>query len=154
MKKPTFLGGLGVSLWILAFAIGAGAQPPKSAHKPGIAWHQDLKAAFKQAVKLDKPLMIEFMAEWCPSCKMMEDSTFVAPGVIEKTDRFIPVRIDVDKQKDVADHYKSSAMKYGGIGIPNILFMTPDGARLKHRIGYMDAVVLTAVMDSVLAETK
>jgi len=90
----------------------------KSAHKPGIAWHRDLNAAFKQASRLDKPLMVEFMAEWCPSCKMMEDSTFVDPGVIEKTDRFIPVRIDVDKQKDVADRYKSSAMKYGASAYP------------------------------------
>jgi len=32
--------------------------------------------------------------------------------------------------------------------------MTPEGARLKHRIGYMDAAALTAVMDSVLAGTK
>ena len=98
--------------------------------------------------------MVEFMAEWCPSCKMMEDSTFVNPGVIEKADRFIPVRIDVDRQKDIADEYKSNARKYGGIGIPNILFMTPRRRRLKHRIGYMDAAALTAVMDSVLAETK
>jgi thiol:disulfide interchange protein len=135
-------------------SIGAVAQPPKSALKSGVAWHQDLRAAIKQAAKLDKPLMIEFMAEWCPSCKMMEDSTFVNPGVIERADRFIPVRIDVDKQKDVADGYKASAMKYGGIGIPNILFMTPDGVRLKHRIGYLDAAALTAVMDSVLTETK
>ncbi len=154
MKKQFFPGGLAVGLLVAAFAVGAGARSAKSAHKPGIAWHRDLNAAFKQASRLDKPLMVEFMAEWCPSCKMMEDSTFVDPGVIEKTDRFIPVRIDVDKQKDVADRYKSSAMKYGGIGIPNILFMTPEGTRLKHRIGYMDAAALTAVMDSVLAGTK
>jgi thiol:disulfide interchange protein DsbD len=122
--------------------------------KSKIAWHKNLKDAFKLAKQQNKPLMVEFMAEWCPSCSMMEDSTFVNPAVIKKADRFVPVRIDVDRQKDVAAEYKASARKYGGIGIPNILFMTRDGGKLKHRIGYLDATSLTSVMDSVLVETK
>jgi thiol:disulfide interchange protein len=135
---------------ILFFASAANAQSPGQAVKSGIDWNRNLMTAFELAALRNKPLMVEFMAEWCPSCRMMDDSTFVDPGVIEKAGLFVPVRIDVDRQKDVADRYKSSARKYGGIGIPNILFMTRDGVRLKQRIGYMDAAALTAVMDSVL----
>jgi thiol:disulfide interchange protein len=151
MRKISIPGRAAAVLLILVFASAINAQSPGPAVKSGIDWKRNLKAAFELAAKQDKPLMVEFMAEWCPSCKMMEDSTFVDPGVIEKAARFVPVRIDVDGQKDVADRYNSSARKYGGIGIPNILFMTRDGVRLKHRIGYMDAATLTAVMDSVLA---
>jgi thiol:disulfide interchange protein DsbD len=138
----------------LAFTAAVHAPVTTAAAKPKIAWNNDLKNAFRLAEKEGKPLMVEFMAEWCPSCRMMEDSTFVVPGVIEKAGRFIPVRIDVDKQKEIAERYKSSARKYGGIGIPNILFMTRDGVPVKHRIGYMDATALTAVMDSVLTGLK
>jgi thiol:disulfide interchange protein len=134
----------------LAFSLGAGAQ----SYESRIAWHTDIKEAFKVARKQQKPVMVEFMAEWCPSCRMMEDSTFIRPAVIESAERFVPVRIDVDKQKAVTEEYKSSARKYGGIGIPNILFMTRDGRKLKHRIGYMDKDAFIAVMDSVLAEAK
>jgi thiol:disulfide interchange protein len=154
MRKITMTGRAVLGFMIPVFALGIHAQSPGPAVKPGIDWKRNLKTAFELAARQNKPLMVEFMAEWCPSCRMMEDSTFADPGVIEKTGRFIPVRIDVDRQKDVADRYKSSARKYGGIGIPNILFMTPGGVGLKHRIGYMDAAALTAVMDSVLTGVK
>jgi thiol:disulfide interchange protein len=150
MKKISISGRAFTCFLILFLTSAIYALTPGPAVKSGIDWNRNLKAAFELAARQDKPLMVEFMAEWCPSCKMMEDSTFVDPGVIEKAGRFIPVRIDVDKQKDVARQYKASARKYGGIGIPNILFMTRDGVRLKHSIGYMDAATLTAVMDSVL----
>ena len=152
MKKSVTIRGAAVSLLILASAVVTCRQAPKSAQQSGIAWNLELDAAFKQAAKLNKPLMVEFMAEWCSSCRMMEDSTFIDPAVIEKAGHFIPVRIDVDKQKDVAERYGSSARKYGGIGIPNILFMTGGGVKLKHRVGTMDASALVAVIDSVLAE--
>ena len=150
MKKSSFFS----VLLCLVFAVRVNPPISMAAVKSKIAWHKNLKDAFKLAKQQNKPLMVEFMAEWCPSCNMMEDSTFINPAVIEKADRFIPVRIDVDRQKDIAAEYKASAMKYGGIGIPNILFMTRDGGKLKHRIGYLDAATLTSVMDSVLVETK
>ena len=154
MRKITISGRAVFGFFLLLAASNISAQPQRTAQKPGIGWQRNLDDAFKLAAEKDRPLMVEFMAEWCPSCRMMEDSTFVDPGVIEKAGRFVPVRIDVDKQKEVAERYKSSARKYGGIGIPNILFMTRDGVRLKQRIGYMDAATLTAVMDSVLTGVK
>jgi thiol:disulfide interchange protein len=150
MKKP----GLFVVLTCFVSVVCANAPLSNAAAKSKIAWHRNLKEALNLAKQHGKPLMLEFMAEWCPSCKMMEDSTFIDSAVIEKTGRFIPVRIDVDRQKDVAAEYGASARKYGGIGIPNILFMTRDGGKLKHRIGYLDAEALISVMDSVLVEAK
>ena len=150
MKKSNFIS----VLLCLVFAVSVNTPISMAAVKPKIAWHKNLKDASKLAKQQNKPLMVEFMAEWCPSCNMMEDSTFINPAVIKKADRFVTVRIDVDKQKDVAAEYKASARKYGGIGIPNILFMTRDGGKLKHRIGYLDAASLTSVMDSVLVEAK
>jgi thiol:disulfide interchange protein len=154
MRKISMSGRASIGFLILFFASAINAQLPEPALKSGIDWKLNLKTAFELAAQQDKALMVEFMAEWCPSCRMMEDSIFVDPGVIEKAGRFIPVRIDVDRQKDVAEQYKSSARKYGGIGIPNILFMTRDGIRLKQRIGYMDVPALIAVMDSVLNGTN
>ncbi len=46
--------------------------------------------------------MVDFMAEWRPPCRKIEDSTFSYPGVIKKSSLFIPVRIDVDKQGEIA----------------------------------------------------
>ena len=80
----------------------------------------------------------------------MEKRTFNQPGVIEKIKSFVTLRIDVDKQAEIANTYNCNAEKYGGIGIPNILFMTHEEKRLKHIIGYRASEALVAAMDSVL----
>jgi thiol:disulfide interchange protein len=158
LKKRNFTKPVSIS--ILLWVLMAWGQFPQSVGRAGesgtarIRWRNDIKKAFILAKRENKPVMVEFMAEWCPSCREMEDSTFKSPAVMEKMNGFVPVRIDVDKQKDVTDRYKAGARKYGGIGIPNFLFMTKDGKKIKHRIGYMEAGLFISVLDSVLSGTK
>ncbi len=116
-----------------------------------IDWMTDIEMGIQKAKETGKPLMIEFMAEWCGPCKKMDDSTFTNPDVVKKSDSFISVRIDVDKQSEVANAYQSNAGKYGGIGIPNVLFLSPDKNILKHPVGYRPPGQFIAIMDSVLA---
>lgn len=119
--------------------------------EPRIAWGNDMEAALELAKELDKPVMVDFMATWCEPCRAMEDSTFSAPAVIEKSMTFIPVRIDVDEQREVAVAYGGNARKYGGVGIPNVLFLDSDGGKLKHVVGFHDPEQFVSVIDTVLA---
>ncbi|MCF7885877.1 MAG: thioredoxin family protein [Candidatus Marinimicrobia bacterium] len=113
-----------------------------------ITWEHNIDIAVEKSQK--KPVMIDFMAEWCPPCQEMEKTTFNNSKIIKKADKFVTVRIDVDKQETVAQKYNGNASKYGGVGIPNILFLNSDGKKLRHIIGYRNAEQLAAVMDSVL----
>jgi len=88
-----------------------------------IIWEENLDSAFNLASLSNKIIMIEFMAEWCPPCKRMEKETFTSERVIKRSSEFIFVKIDVDKHQDIAKEYKRNAKKYGGIGIPNIIFI-------------------------------
>ena len=115
-----------------------------------IQWTNDLVDGFQRAEEKNKALMVEFTADWCPYCRMMEDSVFSQPEVIRKTGQFVPVRIDVDKQPEIADQYQANARKYGGSGIPNVLFMNSDGEKLMHVVGYLNEQEFLAKMDSVL----
>ncbi len=126
----------------------------RSASRPGIPWGNDVEAAVAKAGGSGGIVMIDFTAEWCPPCRSMEDSTFSNPDVISKAGAFIPVRIDVDEQREVAVKYGGNARKYGGIGIPNILFLDGKGRKLKHVVGYHGPGRFIAVMDSVLAAAK
>ncbi len=135
---------------ICGFGCSKKASEAKAGSDADIHWLTSLDEAVALAEKQNKPIMIDFMAEWCPPCKKMEKTTFNQPDVIEKAKSFVTLRIDVDEQAEVANKYHCNAEKYGGIGIPNILFMTHKEKRLKHIIGYQAPESLVAVMDSVL----
>lgn len=154
--KRTFALSLFILVVFLSSLAANGYAGPSLPHKKhaSIKWGYNLDEGLANAKKESKPVMVDFMAVWCPPCKAMEDSTFSDAAVIGKSAAFVPVRIDIDKQHAVAAKYNGLARKYGGIGIPNILFLAPDGTALKHIVGYYSPKQLVAAMDSALAARK
>ncbi len=137
---------LGIALPLVLFGaastISFGAEP--------IPWTHNLDEALARAAKENKPVMIDFMAVWCSPCEAMDRSTFKKPPIIEKAKSFIPVRIDVDKQKNIALKYKALAQANGGIGIPNMLFLSPQGKKINHIVGFHTAPELLLEMNKAL----
>ncbi|MBN1894582.1 thioredoxin family protein [bacterium] len=110
----------------------------------------DAKQAVEQAHEQNKPVLMFFTAKWCPSCRQLKDSTLTDAAVISRLSAFIPVSIDIDEQKETTLEYNADARKFGGVGIPNMWFLSPGGERLRHVIGYKTPQELSAVMDSIL----
>ena len=135
-------------LLIALLIMGCGEQVREDNHN-GIKWSNNLDAAFTIASNSNKLIMIDFMAEWCPPCKEMDKKTFSNPNIIKKSNEFVPVRIDIDKQPKVAEDYNGNARKYGGIGIPNI-FLDKEKKIIRHIVGFHDVNQLMGIMDSVL----
>ena len=136
-------------LIILLLIVGCGKKVSENSLN-GIKWGNNLDSAFATASTSDKLIMIDFMAEWCPPCKKMDKETFSNIDIINKSKEFIPIRIDVDQQKVIAEEYNGNARKYGGIGIPNILFLDKEKNIIRHIVSFHNVDQLMGVMDSVL----
>ena len=117
-----------------------------------VKWENDIDLALNLASISNKIIMIEFMADWCPPCKKMDSETFSDESVIKKLNEFILVKINVDKQQDIAQEYNGNAKKYGGIGIPNILFLDKEKNIIHRIVGFHNPSELITVMDSILTK--
>ena len=137
------------SLFILLLIVGCGKKVSENTLN-GIKWGNNLDSALTLASNSNKPIMIDFMAEWCPPCKEMDKKTFSNTNIIKKSNEFILVRIDVDKQQDIAEEYNGNARKYGGLGIPNILFLDKEKNLIRQIVGFHNVDQLMGTMDSVL----
>lgn len=83
-------------------------------------------ATFNQEVlKADKPVLVDFWAEWCGPCKSMEPALQSAAVQFEGSVSI--VRLDVDNNQE-------TTMKYGVRGIPTLMLFK-NGEPVKVSVG-------------------
>lgn len=75
-----------------------------------------------------KPVMLDFYADWCVSCKELEEITFKDTEVIKKLQGFTLLKADVTANN--ADD-KALQEKYGIVGPPGLIFWDTNNEEVK-----------------------
>ncbi len=75
-----------------------------------------------------KPVMLDFYADWCISCKEFEGITFKDERVIAKLKEFTLLKADVTENN--ADD-KAMQKRFGVVGPPGLIFWDKDGNEIK-----------------------
>ncbi len=85
-----------------------------------------------------RPVMLDFYADWCVSCKEMEAFTFSDPRVRTRLDAMLLLQADVTAGNE-AD--RLLLKRFSLFGPPGTLFFDADGREIKglRVIGYQDA---------------
>jgi thiol:disulfide interchange protein DsbD len=154
--------GLALGLFGVALLVGAalGGTDP-FAPIPRFASHQqelpfrsiksldDLQREVASAKSAGHPVLLDFYADWCVSCKEMERYTFSDPAVRTALASVVLLRADVTRN-DAADQ---TLLKYFGIiGPPTIAFFASNGEERRNFrvVGYMKAAEFGTVAHQAL----
>ncbi len=85
----------------------------------------------------DKPVLVDFWAEWCQPCKMISPIVDEVAG--EFADKVKVCKVNVDDNTD-------TPQKYGVRGIPSLLIFK-DGSVVATKVGALSKSQLTAFLE-------
>jgi thiol:disulfide interchange protein DsbD len=132
---------------------------PGSASGPGeekaftrIKTVTDLEQAIAGARAEGRPVLLDFYADWCVSCKEMEKHTFPDPAVQAALADAVVLQADVTA---VDDDDQALMQRFGIIGPPTIMFFTADGIEQTSRrvVGYKPAADFAAHVEAVFGRS-
>ena len=99
--------------------------------------------------KTTRPVMLDFYADWCVSCKEMEAFTFVDARVAQRMGQLLLLQVDVTANN--ADD-RALMKRFRLFGPPGIIFFSVSGAERRdiRVVGFQDANRFSATLDRVL----
>jgi thiol:disulfide interchange protein DsbD len=107
----------------------------------------ELDSAIKSAN--GKPVLLDFYADWCVSCKEMERYTFTNVRVRQRLADMVKVQVDVTANN--AEH-QALLKRFRLFGPPGIIFFDKKGNEINglRVIGFQNAEKFSAVLDEAL----
>ncbi len=112
----------------------------------------DLDREVAAAAAANRPVMLDFYADWCVSCKEMEKYTFTTKAVRQALGSTVLLQADVTAN----DSDDQALLRHFGIfGPPTIAFFGADGAERKNFrvVGFMKAQEFAAIVRQATTAT-
>jgi thiol:disulfide interchange protein DsbD len=123
----------GARVWRIAIAAlllvsGVAFAIPRK-HATAVTWNKYDTKALAAARAANKPVVIDFYADWCLPCKELDEKTFTDAGVVAELDRFVRVKADLTAAEDATT--KALTAEYQILGVPTIVFIDAGGNERK-----------------------
>ena len=134
----TVLGALAVLFWMEAL--------PEGAH---IEWMDDYDAAAARAEAENKPLLVDFGADWCLACNELEHQAMSDPRVVAEAARFIPVRVDLSADQATDAKWALLRETYEQPGLPLVVMHDAEGDEAQRIEGLVSADAFLEMLRAV-----
>ncbi len=139
------------ALAILAiFAAGYLSKTDNTSTMDKMAWQQYSDDSYTTAISNDRPVIIDFYADWCIPCKELDKLTFTDEDIIALSGEFELIKVDLTggaegKIKDLKDQYNVK-------GVPTIVFINDRGEEMvkQRTLGFVKPDVFIKKMHATL----
>jgi thioredoxin-related protein len=125
--------------------------------KPAIQW-MEYNTGLQKAKTLKRPIFIDFYAEWCHWCRVMDRQTFSDEMVIRKvSEDYVAIRIDVESGGMITYggkrlRPKEFAAMIGVEGLPTLVFMDRNGEMVTKIPGYIEPGIFLSMLGYIKEE--
>ncbi len=119
------------AMWLMAATpvVPAGqAVPAAHPYDEAADAHAQVDAAFAEAKRTGRTVLLDFGGNWCPDCRMLA-GVFQEPPVHDwLVQHFVMVSVDIGRRTKNMDIAKRWGITVAGV--PTVLMVTPDGKLL------------------------
>jgi thiol:disulfide interchange protein len=119
-----------VALVALLLISAAGCVINSGGAESKVNWLYNMDDALSRAQSENKPIMIDFYADWCAPCKRLDSDTYSDDALSAfLNENFVCLKINVDKNRTLASNYKI-------VSIPAIVFVSLGGMEIGRWVGF------------------
>ena len=133
-----------VTSFIISIIFIGTVQASSSGSSDSIQWRNFTDAAFAEAKRDGKLLILDLEAVWCHWCHVMEEKTYSNSDVKKIIkDNYIALKVDQNNRPDLARRYQEW-------GWPATIFFNADGTELVKRAGYIPPEKMTKLLQAIV----
>jgi thiol-disulfide isomerase/thioredoxin len=115
------LAGLLLLFTLLIAVVPAASEPTR--------WYTYEEGILAAGVK-DKPIIVDFYADWCQPCIAMEEGTYPDQRVVREMGDFVAIKVDTQKRIDIESKYRIAYY-------PTVVFLDSKGKEITRHVGYL-----------------
>jgi thiol:disulfide interchange protein DsbD len=138
------VAGVGLAFLLIILAVQKNSDMKSAGQVPAgggkIRWLTELPPGLAKAKESGRPVMVDFYADWCGPCKMLDKQTYSDDRVAAASTNWVMVRIDVDRNQALASYYNVQS-------IPTIMVLNAEGKEIRREVGFIGVGPMLTLME-------